>query len=56
MPHHYSTDTLTRGSGLESQEYGRGDPLLWPRDLYPQKLALTPLTSGSRSRTKAMEL
>jgi hypothetical protein len=30
------------GSGLENQEYGSGDPLLWPRyTLYPQKLALT---------------
>jgi hypothetical protein len=29
------------GSGLENREYGRGDPLRWPRDtLYPQKLAL----------------
>jgi hypothetical protein len=25
-----------RGSGLESREYGRRDPSLWPRDLYPQ--------------------
>jgi hypothetical protein len=25
------------GSGLENREYGRGDPLRWPRDiLYPQ--------------------
>jgi hypothetical protein len=38
------------GSGLENREYGRGDPLRWPRDtLYPQKLALTSLTSGDRS-------
>jgi hypothetical protein len=30
------------GSGLENREYGRGDPLRWPRDtFYPQKLALT---------------
>jgi hypothetical protein len=29
------------GSGLENREYGRGDPLRWPRDtLYPQNLAL----------------
>jgi hypothetical protein len=28
--------------GLENREYGRGDPLCWPRDtLYPQRLALT---------------
>jgi hypothetical protein len=50
------------GSGLESREYGRGDPLRWPRDtLYPQKLALTSPTCGGRSvgivllRTKATE-
>jgi hypothetical protein len=49
-------------SGLEIREYGRGDPLRWPRDtLYPQKLALTSPTSGGhsvgivRSRTKATE-
>jgi hypothetical protein len=37
------------GFGLENQEYGRGDPLRWPRDtLYPQKLALTSSTSGGR--------
>jgi hypothetical protein len=29
-------------SGLEIREYGRSDPLRWPRDtVYPQKLALT---------------
>jgi hypothetical protein len=50
------------GSGLENQEYGRGDPLRWPRDtLYPQKLALTSPTCGGRSigivrlRTKTTE-
>jgi hypothetical protein len=38
------------GFGLEDREYDRGDPLRWPRDtLYPQKLALTSLTSGGRS-------
>jgi hypothetical protein len=49
-------------SGLENREYGRGDPLRWPRDtLYPQKLPLTSPTSGGRSvgivrlRTKATE-
>jgi hypothetical protein len=49
--------------GLERREYGSGDPLRWPRDtLYPQKLALTSRTSGSRSvgivhsRTKVTEL
>jgi hypothetical protein len=48
--------------GLENRDYGRGDPLRWPRDtLYPQKLALTSPTSGGRSvgivrlRTKAMQ-
>jgi hypothetical protein len=50
------------GSGLENREYGRRDPLGWPRDaLYPQKLALTSPTSGGRSvgivrsRTEATE-
>jgi hypothetical protein len=38
------------GSGLENREYGRGDPLRWPRDtLYPQQLALTSPTSVGRS-------
>jgi hypothetical protein len=50
------------GSGLENREYGRGDPLRWPRDtLYPQKLALNSSTCGGRSvcivrlRAKATE-
>jgi hypothetical protein len=50
------------GSGLENREYGRGDPLRWPRDiLYPQKLTLTSPKSGCSSvgmvrlRTKATE-
>jgi hypothetical protein len=35
---------------LENRDYGRGDPLRWPREtLYPQKLALTSPTSGGRS-------
>jgi hypothetical protein len=49
-------------SDLESREYGRGEFVEGPRDtLYPQKLALTSPTSGSRSvgivrsRTKATE-
>jgi hypothetical protein len=38
------------GSGAESREFGRGDPLLWPRDtLYQQTLTLTLSTSGGRS-------
>jgi hypothetical protein len=38
------------GSGLERREYGRRDPLCWPRGtLYPQNLALTSPTSGVRS-------
>jgi hypothetical protein len=48
--------------GLENREYGRRDPLHWPRDtLYPLKLALTSATSCGlsdgivRSRTKATE-
>jgi hypothetical protein len=51
------------GSGLENREYGRGDPLRWPRDnIYPQKLALTSPTKGGNSvdivllRTNAKEL
>jgi hypothetical protein len=50
------------GSGLENREYGRRDPLCWPRNtLYPQNLALTSPTSGGssvgtvRSRTQATE-
>jgi hypothetical protein len=50
-------------TGLENREYGNGDPLRRSRDtLYPQKLALTSPTRGSRSvdivrtRTKATEL
>jgi hypothetical protein len=49
------------GSGLESLEYGRGDPF-WPRDaLYPQTLAPTSPINGGRSvgivrfRTQATE-
>jgi hypothetical protein len=49
-------------SGLESREYGRGDPLRWPRDtLYLLRFAITSPTSGVysvgivRSQTKAME-
>jgi hypothetical protein len=38
------------GSGLENWEYGRGNPLRWPRDtLYLQKLALTSPTCGGHS-------
>jgi hypothetical protein len=55
-------DRKSSGSGLENREYGRRDPLRSPRNtLYPQKLVLTSLTSGSRSvgivrsRTKATE-
>jgi hypothetical protein len=37
-------------SGLENREYDRGDSLRLPLDtLYPQKWALTSLTSGGRS-------
>jgi hypothetical protein len=49
-------------SGVGSREYGHRDPSHWPHStLYPQKLALTLLISGSRSdgivfsRTEAME-
>jgi hypothetical protein len=38
------------GSGLQNWEYSHGDLLCWPcNTLYPQKLALTSLTSGGRS-------
>jgi hypothetical protein len=38
------------GSGLENREYGRRDLSRWQRGtLYPQKVALTSLTSGGRS-------
>jgi hypothetical protein len=38
------------GSGIENRDYGRRDPLSWPRGtLYPQTLALTSPTSGGRS-------
>jgi hypothetical protein len=50
------------GRNVESQEYGRRDPLCWLRDtLYPRKLALTSPTSGGhsvgivRSQNKATE-
>jgi hypothetical protein len=48
--------------GLENRDYGRGDPLHWPRDtLYQLKLALTSPTDCGRSvsivrlRTKTTE-
>jgi hypothetical protein len=37
-------ELLGSGSGLETREYGRGNPLS-----YPKKLALTSPTSGGRS-------
>jgi hypothetical protein len=38
------------GSDLENLDYGSRDSLRWPRGIiYPQKLALTSLTSGGRS-------
>jgi hypothetical protein len=49
-------------TGLENRDYGHRDPSNWPRGtVYPQKLALTLLTSGGssvgivRSRTQATE-
>jgi hypothetical protein len=48
-------------SGLEMREYGRRDPLYWPRNTYQQKFTLTsPKWVGRsvgivRSRTKATE-
>jgi hypothetical protein len=41
------------GCGLESREYGYGDLLRRPHDtLYPEKLAVTLLTSGERTKAK----
>jgi hypothetical protein len=38
------------GSGLETLEYGRGDPLRWVRDtIYVQRLSVTWPTVGGRS-------
>jgi hypothetical protein len=37
------------GSDLEIRDYGRGDPLCWARNVYPQKLALTSPTIGGHS-------
>jgi hypothetical protein len=58
-----ATSKKSIGSGLESREYGRRDPLRWPRDtpLSTKKEILTSTTSGGlsvdivRSRTKATE-
>jgi hypothetical protein len=43
-------ESKSNGSGLESREYGRRDPSIWPcGTLYQQKLALTLPTSGGHS-------
>jgi hypothetical protein len=40
-------ERTSSGSSLENQEYGRRDPLRWPRDtLYQQKLALISRSLG----------
>jgi hypothetical protein len=45
-----NTSVFLPYSGLENGEYGCKDQPRWLRDtLYPQKLALTSLTSGGRS-------
>jgi hypothetical protein len=45
-----TAEELVGRKSLENREYGRTDPSRWPRGtLYPQKLALTSLTSGGRS-------
>jgi hypothetical protein len=51
------------GSSLENRDYDRRASSRWPRGtMYPQKLALTSLTSGGRSvgivrsRTQATEI
>jgi hypothetical protein len=53
QPHEYNWEApwkKSTGSGLESREYGRRDPLCWPHDiLYQKKLTLTSPTSGGRS-------
>jgi hypothetical protein len=60
QPREYNWWLLERESsvfGLENRDYGRRNPLRWPRDTsYPQKLAQTSPTRGSRSRTKTAEL
>jgi hypothetical protein len=51
-PHYtpYISISLPLFSGLETREYGHRDTSRWPHGtLYPQKLALTSLTSGGRS-------
>jgi hypothetical protein len=43
--------------GLEKRDYGRGDPLRWPRDtLYQLKLALTSPTGCGRSLARYSSL
>jgi hypothetical protein len=56
------TEELVAAPGLENRDYGRGDPLRWPRNtLYQLKLALTSPTGCDRSvgivrlRTKTTE-
>jgi hypothetical protein len=47
---HARAHTHTHTRGLENREYGRRDPLRWPRGtFYPRKFALTSPTSGCRS-------
>jgi hypothetical protein len=42
-------ETKSSGSGLENRDYGRRDPLRWPRDnVYPQKVG-TNLADRRRS-------
>jgi hypothetical protein len=57
-----STRYSVAAQGLENRDYGRGDPLRWPRDtLYQLKLALTSSARCGRSvgivrlRTKTAE-
>jgi hypothetical protein len=50
LPDFLKSNGSGTGSGLEIREYAHRDPSSWPRDtLYPQKLALTSLTSGGQS-------
>jgi hypothetical protein len=52
----YYLEVNSSGSGLESWDYSRRYPSHWQLGtFYPQRLALTSLTSGGRSRTQATE-
>jgi hypothetical protein len=62
QPHEYNLHRnylkkKSNGSGLENRDYCHGDLPRWLCDtFYPQKLALTALTSGSRSVSRGSSL